>query len=312
MKRIAWILLCLFWVGCESQEARKKIENAPSISEQYQDDTGRKVKLDTEAQRIVSLTPNITEMVFAVGGGDKLVGRSQACNYPEAALELPEIPTYPPPPDLEAIAALNPDLLLATDEIFSPEVIQHLKQLGVPMYVQKYKEFGDIFRGMRDLGEILGHPEQGARVSDSLESLCNRITDSTANKVHYGTMILISADPLLVAGGAGFLNDMIRRAGGNNVFGAIKTPYHETTVEEILSLKPEVLILPAFRDQVYAELIATYPALYNTPADVNKRVHVVNPDLFYRPGPRTVEGLLELTQILHSGLTINSFVDAQP
>jgi len=312
MNRYLIVLLSLFGLSlllfsCGGKR-KKLVDEAPLISQTYTDQTGREITLPNRPKRVISLAPNITEIVFAIGAQDKLVARSQACDFPAEALSYPQVTTYPSL-DLEELKSYNPDLLLTTDEIFTPDDIKRLQQLGLPVYVQQYKDIDDIFEGIRDMGRLLRVEEQANRVADSLQAIQKRVLDSTENQVHYRTMILVSNDPLKVIGGGSYLNEIIAQAGGENIFDANEQGYPNTTVEQILSLKPEVLIIPARRQNVYAELLSVYPALYNTPADENKQVHVVDPDLFYRPGPRLVEGLLDLTNILHSKLSPSVFVE---
>ena len=132
---------------------------------------------------------------------------------------------------------------------------------------------------------------------------------ATENEIKYKAMILISADPLMVVGGGGFLHELIEKAGGENVFADAGDSYHNTTVEEILSKEPEFLILPSKNDQVYNNLLTQYPYLQSTPADLNRQVFIVDPDIFYRPGPRSIDALLELTHILHTQLPPSQFLD---
>ncbi|MEZ4826650.1 MAG: helical backbone metal receptor [Bacteroidia bacterium] len=303
------LLPTLIW-GCGTAERKKLVENAPLISQTYTDDTGRAVRLSDRPQKVVSIAPNITEIIFAVGGQDKLAARSQACDFPSEVTSFPEIITFPEL-DIEGLKAINPDLIITTDEIFTPSQVLQLEKLDLPIFLQSYKTLSDVYRGIRETGQLLGHAETGNYVADSLQLIEKRITDSTQNQIKYGTMILISADPLKVVGGNGFLNELITRAGGRNIFGDKKEAYYTTTPEEILKLQPEFIIIPSERQQAYTELLITYPALYNTPADVLKQVHIVDPDLFYRPGPRMIEGLLTLTHILHTQLNPQKFRDAQ-
>ena len=102
---------------------------------------------------------------------------------------------------------------------------------------------------------------------------------------------------------------MIYKAGGQNVFSTKPDAYHRTTVEEILQAQPEFLILPTEDQQAYARLIEVHPMLYNTPADVADQAFLIAPDLLYRPGPRLLTGLLQLTNLLHSGLTPDYFLE---
>ncbi|MEM7371103.1 MAG: helical backbone metal receptor [Bacteroidota bacterium] len=301
---------CLLIAACGSGNKRQLVKDAPFISQEYQDDRGNSIQLSNKPQAVISLAPNITEMIFSIGAEDKLAARSQACDFPDAALNVAEITTYPQL-DLEALKAVGADLLITTDEIFTQDDIQHLERLQIPIYQQSYASLSDVYRCMRDLGQLLGVESQARQVADSLEALESRITTATENQIKYRTLILISNDPLKVVGGTGFLNELIGKAGGLNVFGEMEEAYPTVSVEAILKAQPEFLILPSTNDQIYANLLVQYPALYNTPADVQKQVHVIEPDLLYRPGPRMVEGLMRLTHILHTKLNPQSFLNGQ-
>ena len=301
--------LLVLLLACGSQERRQLVKSAPLITQSYTDDTGRSLQLPDRPARVVSLAPSITEIIFAIGAEAKLAARSQACSYPPAVADYPEVTTYPQL-DLEELRATEADLLLTTDEIFTPDDLAHLERTGLPVYVQRYGNLADVYRGIRQLGGLLDRAAAAEALADSLARLEARVTDSTRGQVHYRTMVLVSNDPLKVVGGGSFINELIEKAGGLNIYAEREEAYPVTTVEEILQLQPEYLILPSKQTGIYADLLVQYPALYNTPADVAKQVFVVDPDLLYRPGPRTLSGLLELTHILHTSLTPDRFVDA--
>ena len=165
---------------------------------------------------------------------------------------------------------------------------------------------------MEALGSVFGVTEKAKQVADSLRQLEKRIVAATQDKIPYATLILTSSgDPLQAVGGSGYLNQLIKKAGGKNIFSDIDRPYSAVDVEAILVKKPEYLILPSGNDQIYQEIIAQYPGLYNTPAEKQKQIFVVNPDIYFRPGPRTLEALMDLTQILHSQLTPQQFLNAE-
>lgn len=305
-----WVSMCVLFLACGGSNKRQLVTDAPYISQEFQDDQGNTIRLANKAQKVISLAPNITEMIFAIDAEDRLAARSQACDYPEAALDFPEITTFPQL-DLEALKSVGADLLITTDEIFTQDDIQHLQRLQIPIYQQSYSTLSDVYRCMRDLGKLLGQGSRAEQVADSLENLESRITAATENEIKYRTLILISNDPLKVVGGTGFLNELIEKSGGLNVFADMEEAYPTVTVEAILKAQPEFLILPSTDDQVYANLLVQYPALYNTPADIQKQVRIIDPDLLYRPGPRMVEGLMSLTHILHTKLNPQSFLDGQ-
>lgn len=308
MMRIFAILLLVFCAACSTNSRKELAEKAPLISRTFVDDLGREIKLAKAPKRVVSIAPNITEIIYAIGAANKLVAGSQACDYPAATDTLERLVTYPSL-DLEQLQYIKPDLILTTDEIFSTEQIARIEALGTPVFVQSYSGLDDVFSNMRKLGEMLGTAPQANRVADSLARIVEKITDVTDDQVLFGTLIFISDDPLVVAGGSGVLNDLIGLAGGKNAMTSIKKPYPTVTPETILQAKPEVLIFPTKDEQIYSRLLGQYPWFTTLPADINKRVYILDPDLLYRPGPRMVDGLLELTQRLHSALTPDKFVD---
>ena len=311
MRIVSTFVLLLFFCACQQEQAKKQlIEGAPLLNKEISDDTGRTLSIPNRPQKIVSIAPNITEIIFAVGGGDKLVARSQACDYPSKVQEKAFITTYPSV-DLEEIKATQGDLIITTDEIFSGRDIELIERTGIPVYLQSYRKLEDVFRGIKKIGELSGNRAKANYLSDSLELIVERVADSTRDLIKYNTAILISQQPLKVVGGSGFLHELLELAGGKNAFADNERSYPETTAEQLLFLQPEVLIIPSRDQQIYAELLSMYPALQDLPASINKQVYLIDPDLVYRPGPRMVRGLIEMTSILHSKLTIQSFIDAR-
>lgn len=305
MKYTALLFIALFAIACGDNK-KDLIDNAPLIAADYTDDTGRKIHLSHRVETVVSIAPSITEMIFAVGGQKKLIARSQACDYPEAVDSFPKVMTYPNL-DVEKLVSLKPDLVLTTDEIFTPDAIAALEAKGLRIYLQSYKTMGDVYRCMRDLGKILDCEKQANHVADSLQNIQQQVEKATKDLAKYQTMILVSDEPLKVIGGTGYLNEMIEKAGGINIFKDSKEGYPVTTVEEILMRQPEYIIIPSDDPEVYTKLLMMYPPLHNTPADIQHHIFIVQSDVFYRPGPRSTEALLTVTNILHSALTPTSF-----
>lgn len=309
MNKIFLPFAILILLGCNDSN-KKLVEKAPLISQSYVDDTGRKIELPRAPRTVVSIAPNITEMIFAMDGQDKLVGRSMACDFPAETAGITAIATYPQL-DLEQLKVQNADLIITTDEIFTPDDIARLEQLKLPIYLQSYHTLADVNRCIRDLGTLLDREGRADALADSLEHIEQLVTLETSDQIKYRTLILVSIDPLKVVGGQGFLNEMIVKAGGLNVFAGTEEDYPIITPEALLQSQPEYIIIPSLNEQFYAELLAQYPILSNTPADISKQIFLVDPDLFYRPGPRIIRGLLELTHILHNQLNPQQFLDAE-
>ncbi len=183
--RISGIFFCavvLFLASCGNDKNKDLIDNAPLISQAYTDHTGRQISLPRAPQKLVSIAPNITEMIFAIDGQDKLVARSQACDYPEETADFPTVTTYPEL-SLEEVKATGGDLIITTDEIFSPDKVERISQIGIPIYLQTYKKLSDVYRGMRDLGILLQKEKVANQIADSLENLEAKITAASKSPI---------------------------------------------------------------------------------------------------------------------------------
>lgn len=291
-----------------NQDKKQLVKDAPLISRSFTDATGNVILLPSAPSSVVSIAPSLTEIIFAIGAQDKLVARSEACTYPPAALSIPEVPTLPIL-DLDSLKRVEADLLISTDDVFDTAAVRLLSQAGMPVFLLKSQRLEDMYTSILALGDLLGENKTARNLADSLLQIEKHIVDSTVNQIHYRTAIIVSSDPLRVVGGTGLLNELIEKAGGMNVFEAAPMALYETTAEEILKAQPEFLIIPAKNDQVYGDLLVQYPALYQTPAEILKQVHIVDPDPFYRASPRMIEGLLTLTHILHSKFSPDIFLE---
>lgn len=311
MKIFIYSLSLFFLLSACSNDKRQLIESAPLISKTYTDDTGRKITLPKPPQRIVSLAPNITEIIYAIGAQDKLVARSEACNYPYEVGEIEEI-SLRPSLDLETLKGLSPDLIFTTKNSFTPAQVQAISQENLTIYLQSYGSLADIYDRIRDLGHMLGHESQANHLADSLARLEQMIVDSTQNQVQYGTLMLVGSQPLEVVGNVGLLGEILGKAGARNVFAEFDSAFVHPTESIALGKQPEFLIIPSENSQIYANLLTQYPSLYNTPADALKQVFVIDPEILFRPGPRILEGLMEITQILHNRLKREVFIPDLP
>jgi iron complex transport system substrate-binding protein len=309
MLRFCTMLLAVFLVfGCEPSN-QSLIESAPLISRKYTDDLGREIVLKKRPKKVISLAPNITEMIFAIGAENSLIARSQACDYPIEALDYPQVTTYPEL-DLAGIVSLDPDLILTTNEIFGEQSAEFFDRYNIPLYFQSYNSLDDIYRNVEVLGDILDHKPQAKKLVDSLQGIATRIVDSTKGQAKFRTAVLVGIRPIIVAGGGGFINEMIVKAGGKNAFGNLSEKYPTVSEEAFLKAAPEILVLPTSSEQAYQDFAAEHPLVHlNSPAAQNNRVYILDPDIFFRPGPRTVEGLAYLARTLHSRIDPADFFE---
>lgn len=305
---LAFSLATILIAGC-GQSNQALIDSAPMISETYKDDLGHDISLPRVPSKIISMAPNITEMVFAIGKGDQLIARSHVCDFPDDAFYLPEITTFPSL-DLPTIVSYGPDLVLASTEIHTEQIVSAFDGLNVPLYFQSFGSMEDIYTSIRSLGEMLHATESANNLADSLARLEKVIADSTEGEIRYRTAILMGINPITVVGSKSYLHDMLQKSGGKNVFAGLEEKYPTVSVEELIKVQPEFIILPSRNDQIYQELLAEYPELHTKlPAALNNHVFMVDPAIVVRPGPRVIEGMINLTRILHPKIDLIDLMD---
>ena len=243
---------------------------------------------DQEIERVISLAPNLTEIIFALGAEKKLVARSQACDFPKGVDTFPVIKTYPSV-DWEQIVYYQPDIVWGTDELFSPDVIELLTSRDIPLRLQSYTSVADVYKGIDELGKVLGYKEEARLLIDSIQHTQRLLLEGEQGA---GTaMIWISEDPLVVAGGTGYMQDLLAQTGWTNVFEDKKLSYAQSTVEELLFKDPSVIFFPSDREHKVEEVFAKYPTLKRLSAYKLNQVFLLEPDHLYRPGPRLIKAL---------------------
>lgn len=301
MKSFPIFLMALLILGCKDDRT-DRIRSAPLLTSTFVDQSGNQISIKGRADRIISLSPSITETLFAIGAGDQVVARSEACDYPEDALFLPSV-SMETELNSEAMSGLDPQVILLPDGLLDQEAISQLQASGLPILTVKTESLADVYESIRVLGKLSGHPEQAKILADSLQQTEQLIVSRTQNLIQYGTVILVESDPLTVTGGSGLFQELIEKAGGKNRFEGAPFVLYTTTEEELYTMKPEYIFIPSREQQVYQLLVEKYPALYETPAAALNQVFVMDPDLIYRPGPRIIEGLSQMARTLHSDLT---------
>ena len=260
------------------------------------DDLGRRLTLPAQPRRVLALAPSMTEMLYAVADTATIVARTQVCDYPAAALRKPIISSYPL--DLERLVALKPDVIFTTTGITSEADAQQLQKLGIPVYYQQYEKVEDIFRGLTDLGRILGRQPQARRLVDSLRTEL-RTLEALPKPSPAPTVLAITwTDPIYVYGRNTLFTDKIRLAGGQNaVVEKFAQPYPALTREYILKLNPDVLLGGSF-GKLDSTFFRLYPELKRIKAYQNRRVYAPTGDLMARPSPRVVEGVRNLQKLI--------------
>ena len=262
------------------------------------DDLGRLVAINGTPQRIVSLAPSNTEILFALGLEGKVVGVTDWCDYPPEALEKEKVGGYDTP-DIEKIVALNPDLILVA--YGTPiDVINTMEGLGLTIFGIKSTDLDDVLNDIRTVGEITDKEVEAQALTSEMAVGIQAVTDQTEELEQRPKVFYLlwggEGSALWTAGSGTFIHELIERAGGVNICGNI-TGYPIISIEEVIARNPEVIITSSWPG-VY-EWAMNETALNATDARQNNRVFVCDDNLAQRPGPRLVEGLEWFAYFIH-------------
>ncbi|HMB93606.1 MAG TPA: ABC transporter substrate-binding protein [Rhodothermales bacterium] len=264
------------------------------------DDLGRTIVLPDTIHRVVTLAPNLTELVFTAGAGSRLVGVTTADDFPPAVERLPKISALPL--DFEALAALNPDLVLATDQVNSPDMADTFAALNIPIYFFSYNDVEGLLRSLHTTGDLLDTPTRAAAAADSLQDALDALGERTAEMDKPLTLFLIGDDTLYSFGDESYIHDLIAIAGGRSATEDIGTNAPILSDEYVLTTKPEVIFGAFGENYDPAHLLEQHPTWDIVPAVANGRVYSLDPSLILRPGPRLVEGTRQMAMRLHPAL----------
>jgi iron complex transport system substrate-binding protein len=263
------------------------------------DDLGREVRFNHPPQRIVSLDPSITEILFVLGLNNEVVGVTNYCDYPEQARSKSKVGGYINP-NIEAIALLEPDLVVTTLKTNTPRLIQQLEDFGITVFVLDPKKIEDIFENISSLAKLTYREEKAGEFLGALKERLHGVRKKVAGISRPGVFLGMGKDPLISVGPGSFAHDLIEIAGGRNVTGQSSSRYRRYTLEEILLANPEVIIICSMApDDLCLSQKRWWKKWTNISAVRNGRIYVIEANLLTRPGPRMVEGLMEMAKAIH-------------
>jgi len=263
------------------------------------DETGRRVCVPAHPRRIVSLAPDITEILFALGLDKEIVGVSQFSDYPDAAKSKPKVGSYVNL-SLERILGLSPDLVIGTTNGNRKEAVNKLEKAGLSIYVANQERFSDIFRTIINIGRITGREAAARQLADRIRKRVERIALLTAHCRRPKVFVQIDSHPLISVGRNTIYSELIDLAGGENIAARAFGKYPRTSMESLISQQPEVILLSSMSGKASRKAELDYWRRWqDIPAVRNSRIYFVNPDLTDRFSPRIVQGLEELAEILH-------------
>ncbi len=263
----------------------------------FKDALGNTLYLCKEPTRIVSLAPNLTEILFAINAQDKLVGVSNYSDYPESAEKLPKVGGFFNP-SIEKIFALNPQLaIIARGTPLS--VINKLRSLGIKVFATDPKTIKDVYKLILTMGRITGNVKESVSLVNKMKSEERTILKKTGKipmSKRLKVYVEIWNNPKMSAGKGTFIDSLIKEAGGINIAENAKGSWPVMSDESVIKANPDVIIL-LYRGDV--KQIESRPGWNTINAVKNHRIYVENPDIFERPGPRITDALVKLYNILY-------------
>lgn len=259
------------------------------------DDSGQWLQLKQAPQRIISLSPHITELLFAAGAGQKIVGASEYSDYPEAARRIPRIGGVLL--DLEAIAALRPDLIVAWADGNPPAQLQRLKQLGVPIYLSSQKHLDDIPVTLQGLGQLTGTSTTAQSAAAQFRQDLARLRKTYAGRSPVRVFYQVWDAPLLTINGTHIISDALATCGGVNIFAKLPALTPSVSLENILQADPDA-ILTSSQNAQHTTQLDTWRRWSRLSAVRNKHLFFVHADWIDRPAPRILLGVAELCALL--------------
>ncbi|MGE5585910.1 MAG: ABC transporter substrate-binding protein [Bacillota bacterium] len=259
------------------------------------DDLGRKVVLARAPERIISIAPSNTEILFALGLGEKVIGVTDSCDYPEEAKAKPKVGSIQL--DYEKIVAMRPDLVVAVGSL-QRQGIARLSELGVTVLAVDPKSIDGVLRAITLIGKATGKEDRASemvkRLSARMEQVARKLGGLKTSE-RPRVFVEIWNEPLMTAGPGTFVDELVSAAGGENIAHDAPSEWPQFSPETVIERDPEIIILTNFnRAQALAR-----PAWQRISAYRDGKVYEVHPDLLVRPGPRLVDGLEALARLFH-------------
>jgi iron complex transport system substrate-binding protein len=271
------------------------------------DGAGRSVEVAEQIERVISLAPSVTEIIYAIGAGDRVVAVDMYSDYPPEVADLTKITNPDMSVNYEQISALEPDVVFAA-AITAPDVITQLETLGIKVVVvgSFNSTFNGVLADIQLVGAVLGLDAQAIELTSAMQvdwdTLVNKVAEREERpRVFWELDATDPAKPYTIGAGT-FVNELLIAAGGVNIFGQSDNPYPQVSLEQIVAEAPDVILLADSIWGVTPQMVYDRAGWEEIPAVKNQAVYPINDSLVSRPGPRIVEGLVEVVGVLHPNL----------
>ena len=289
-KILLFLAFIFLFTNCRTEPIKLQTVSPPR---EITDDLGRSVKLPETVKRAVSLAPNLTEIIFAVEAGDKLVGRTSYDNFPPEAQKIQTVGDTLNP-NIENIIALKPNIVLVSTASQIENFTKQLEAQNIAVFVTNPNGFDDIYKSIYQIGQIFNKSVKAREIVDRLKQRVVDVEARTETAENTKVFLQISKEPLFTVGKESFLNDVINRAGGISVTEHVATAYPKLSKETALALNPEAIILSDSDDNKEPNEV-----FKNSPAMKKGKIFRINADIISRPGPRIVDALEQIARDLH-------------
>ena len=271
-------------------------------SRAFVDDAGRRVYLAKAPNRIISLAPSVTEMLFAIGAGAQVVGVTQFCDFPAEARQKAVVGYANP--NLESLVALEPDLIVAPQEFLKPDLIGKLEQLKIPVFMLADRTVEDVFAHIQTLGRMLDRSTEATALGMDLRQQVARVKARTQGAEPVRVLYVLNSEPLITVGPGSFIDQLIGLAGGVNIAAKSATAYPRLSMEVVLQENPEILVFPTGKAEGISENEQQTWRKWSTLTAVKRgNLRQIPADLLNRPGPRIGKALELLADLFHPSTT---------
>jgi iron complex transport system substrate-binding protein len=272
---------------------------SPSPCENFKDALGREVSVPDPPRRVIALAPNLTEILYALGLGDRVVGVTDHCNYPPEASVKPKVGSYIRL-NVEKIISLSPDLVIGTMDGNERYVLDLLEQAHIKVYFVNPRDVRQAIETISTLGLVCGLSEKARQISDALTLRVDHVVKVARDRKRPLVFLQINIQPIMSVNRNTVHHDLIRLAGGDNMTADEAVTYPRISLEEVIRRKPEVLLVSSMeREGRFEKARQDWLQWTSLPAVQKGRVHLIDSDLIDRPSPRVVDGLEIMAKLFH-------------
>jgi iron complex transport system substrate-binding protein len=279
----------------ENEEEQGEEENESQYPVNITDGYGREIEIEKPAEKIISLAPSMTETIFALGAGDRLVGVTTYCNYPEEAKEIDQVGDFEGP-NLESVIEKNPDVVVAL--AMGDDEKSKLEDAGITVFLQDPQNLDEVFDNIKKIGTILGLQEEAESLTSNMNAKKDSIIETVSNYDSKKVFYEVWSEPLMTAGPGSILDEMINLSNGENIAYDAESLYPEYSLELLIERNPEVY-LTADDGFKTVEDIKNREGYENITAIKENNIYMLHPDIVSRTGPRIIEGLEMIAQAIH-------------